>query len=211
MGDLRRLLLHCILGGTFVCAQLGCDGDDGGGGGGGVVQPPPPPPRSESASFASTELVFNNSLDVIWIESDLSIRGYAEKERLTVGGYWYRRSPDGDFRYVVAACPTNVPNNYLGHQFLIPVPDDDVFVNSQQYAARPFGCFSDRTGTYYGRVKLYDSKSIGINPNSRTLAVSSWVSFTWTAGLTGSAVPEVRALSAEEVRQLDLEVIDESW
>ena len=183
---------------------VGCRDDDdegngvtGPGSGGDELEP--------NASFSSTEMVFDNSANIVWIESDLTIEGYQHRSRMTVGGYWYRRSNDGNYYYVTADCGTNVPSNRLGHQFSIQITGERTVVRNQQFAAMQNACFADQTGVYYGRIKLYDSRSIGIDPNTAAVAVSRWVSFRWTSAKSSGQdpAPVIRVLSVEESEELD--------
>jgi len=191
---------------SLLCLMfLGCSEEDnvtgGGGGDEGDVEI-----QERRAYFSNTEVVWNTQHEMIWIESDLNIIRYAYKDRITVGGYWYRKGKDGKYYYVTTSCDKNVPDNILGHQFLTPIPDDNVFINNQQYGAVHFSCFPDRTGQYYGKIKLHNSKSVGINPNSPTITYSKMVSFSWgncDGNSSGKSAPIIKILSEEEEKDIE--------
>jgi hypothetical protein len=188
-----------ILFGVSACDGGGPTGGGGGGGGGGDDGP------SRSASFSSTEAVWNSEQEVLWIESDVTIKGYADRDRLTVAGYWYRKAPDGQYYYIQSSCDTNVPKDVLGHQFLIQIKGDLTKVRSQQFGAVTFSCMKNRSGEYFGRAKLYDSKSIGIDPNTTAIAKSRWVGVIWSSPnpVSGIQTPIVRSLTEEESQALE--------
>lgn len=164
--------------------------------------------QDRSARFTDYDIVWNNPQRLVWIEVDLEINGFAG-ERFTIGGYWFRKKQDGKFYYVKSACQTNIPGDLLGHQFNITASSNAARFTNLQCAVTNYSCFSDRTGTYYGMVKLYKTASIGIDPNSSTIITAGYVSFSWTKSSksdTEDAHLEVRLLNETESCLLDNEI-----
>lgn len=160
--------------------------------------------QKEGARFTDWWYKFNNSTKILCMYSDLKIDGYAGKE-FTVGGYWFRKANDGNYYYVVSNCGSNVPKDYIGHQWNIKANSDEAFFDDIGFCL-DYSCFRTDISCYYGEIKLYWTASIGIDPNSSTMAYTGYVKVCWSsspAKLNPGEPPfTIELLSDEEVERL---------
>lgn len=136
---------------------------------------------SKSAKFYNTRIELDDPNHSIYIRTDIKLYGF-DDHVLMFGGYWYRKR-FGVYYYQNAECNTNVPNNYIGHIWGYWLHGDISTLNS--WFKVDWDCFKEKTGTYYGKIKLYNT-SLVIHPNDATLAQSAWVSFQWVSGVSGA-------------------------
>ena len=130
-------------------------------------------------SFLRTWATPDNSLHKIGLHGEARIQGYGGAI-FAVGGYWFRKSGDS-YAYIKAHCNTNVPDNYLGLQWTININGDQV--NEVIGFTTPYSCFKERSGCYYGEIKLYNvPPRLPVPPNSAALAVSQYVEICWSSG-----------------------------
>ena len=131
------------------------------------------------------------------------ITGY-ENTDFAMGGYWFRHIGDS-YYYVRTDCNTNIPDNYLGHQWGIRVFLDNV--SGEVSFEIPYSCFPERSGAYWGRIKLYQVPNIPIEPNAPTYDRTDYVGIYWntTDSNNDSMVPEVgiMALGGEDLKAID--------
>jgi PKD repeat protein len=158
---------------------------------------------SPSVKFLRVWANVYNGNQYIDLLADVRIIGYGGYT-FAVGGYWFRKSAD-NYYYVKAKCDTAVPSNYLGHQWQVTANNDPI--EKRIGFSMPYSCFKDRTGSYYGSIKLYKASSIPLDPNSCTHARTQYVKITWTSGSPNAHDDHppltVRILSDSETEELE--------
>jgi len=195
------LALFCLIA-VAALLQPGCGKDKGTNP---DPPPPPPPPPQPSASLGSCDADIDRNNDIITLATDVTLTGYAGRT-FAMGGYWFRKNGDS-YYYVRAGCQTNVPNNYLGRQWTVTASCDNSRADNVGFTAS-YGCFPERSGCYYGRIKLYQVGDIPCAPNSCTMTKTGYVELTWTtcgASNNGDAgEPSIRILNSAESEALNL-------
>ena len=145
----------------------------------------------------------HNANQYIDLLADVRIIGYGGYT-FAAGGYWFRKSAD-NYYYVKARCNTNVPNNYLSHQWQVTANNDPI--EKRIGFSTPYSCFKDRTGSYYGVIKIYKTSIIPLDPNSCTYARTQYVKITWNSGSPNAHDDHppltVRILSDSETEELE--------
>ncbi|GEM_PF-2677602 len=160
----------------------------------------------KEAVFSNEKYVPYNEYQKIDLLADLTVYGYAGRT-LCLGGYWFKKSGDS-YYYQYSNCQSNVYKDYLGHQWLLPIKENEVNHSGIGFST-PYSCFPCRTGSYYGRIKLYDANIVGIDANTESITRTNYVKITWnsTQKYNGDYQPfTVEFLSDEESERLDAEI-----